>query len=112
MKLSQMYKVAFVAIILLLIILRCWQACINICFNKNDKWIELPAVSIRGFSSELLGIARASNGITPIKINWKDRYGTLKSGKYKLVVPVSYCEKIGDYDYKFEDGEVAIDFEI
>ena len=80
--------------------------------NKNDKWIELPAVSIRGFSSELLGIARASNGITQIKINWKDRYGTLKSGKYKLVVPVSYCEKIGDYDYKFENGEVAIDFEI
>ena len=78
--------------------------------NKNNKWIELPPDKI--FASHcLLGIKPNSTGFTDLDIEWKDTYGTLKSGKYKLVIPVSYMEGIGD-NIKFEQGEVAIDFEI
>lgn len=59
----------------------------NYKLEKNifgNFWIELPLKS-DGYIIEPLG-GHGANGITEMKIDWKERYGELKKGKYRIIM--------------------------
>ncbi len=48
----------------------------------GNWWTKVPLIA--GYSETPMSL-RGENGITEMKIDWSDRYGELKEGKYRIV---------------------------
>ena len=74
------------------------------------KWRELTPLDLYK-TSDLPGVIRPDSYIYNCDINWKEDYGYLNKGVYKLSIPVIYTYFDGS-TYETEPGYIGVEFEI
>lgn len=75
----------------------------------NSQWISvetLPSEGERAFTDEAWNITM--NDITRWEIDWKERYGVLPSGNYRISKEIADFRDSGDYDEKTYYAEFEI----
>ena len=64
----------------------------NIQKLKDGKWEDLKSIG-NSYINDIAHVIK-EDGTTEVKLNWKDRYGDLETGNYKLIMPVNQEESI------------------
>lgn len=59
---------------------------------KDGKWEDLKSIG-NSYINDIAHVIK-EDGTTEIKLNWKDRYGKLETGNYKLIMPINQEESI------------------
>lgn len=74
----------------------------------NGLWYQVPVAIDGNYGFDDIGYQLAPGQDKEWKVHWKWLYGSLNTGKYRIVKDVSDFRKTGDYDTYFLTAEFVI----
>lgn len=64
--------------------------------NKNDKWYALP-ILMSNYDFNDIAYPIENDGSRTMDYNWKDLYGTLPSGEYRIIIKINNYRAPGNF---------------
>ncbi len=74
----------------------------------NDKWYQVPVVIDGNYGFDGIGYELASGKEGEWEVNWNWLYGSLDTGKYRIVKEILDFRNTGDYDKYYLAAEFII----